>query len=114
RAAAADAVDGAARVYRGAGRVEPAQRRPVAAHPRIGPEQQLLIELVRAAREIAADEARVLALGLARSAHGAGPHERGEARREALELGLETIGDVLVGERVAARHVAVDVERVTA
>src|SRR4051812_38367461 len=77
----AHAVDGAAWVGRRSGDVEPAQRRPVAKELRSQSEDELLVELVRAAREVAADEARVLALGLRGRARRPREHERPEARR---------------------------------
>src|SRR3954469_2144102 len=91
-AAAAHAVDRAARMRRGAGHVEPLEGSAVAAQLGGRAEDELLVELVASAGEVAVDEARVLALGLPRGPQRPSQHVRRPAGREALELGLDAFG----------------------
>src|ERR1700712_3624969 len=107
RAAAAHAVHGAAGMGGGAGHVEAAQRGAVARELRRRAEDELLVELHRAAAEVAADEARGLGLRGGGAADRAGQDERAEAGCEALQLGLHARSDLVVLEVVVGWHVGV-------
>ena len=64
---------------------------------------------MRAARDVAADVGRVVRLEPRRPGDVAGQHEVAEARREALDLGLDALGHV---DGRAVGHVAVGPQRV--
>ena len=89
-------------------RYTPVERRPVGVPPRHRPEHRLA-QGRRAAVDVAAQQVRVVRLGLGRRPHRPGQHPVAEAGGEALDLRLHPLAHVDVR---AVRHVAVAPERV--
>ena len=80
---------------RRAGEVKSRQRSAAADQLRGGTEDQQLVELAAAAREIPADKARVLALQVHRRAKRASEHQPAEAGREFIQLRLDPVDDLV-------------------
>src|SRR3954454_24251625 len=112
RGGAGDAVDTSAGVHGGSGDVEAAQRRASTEELWRGAKHEELVELVAAAEDAPADEARILTLEIRGRADGAREDEPAEAGPEDLQAALDALDDFLDGHVEALRHVRVDVERV--
>jgi len=79
-----------------------------------GAEQELLVELVAPAAEVAVHQAGILRLGPLGVANRASQHRIGETRGEAFQLGLHQPGDIRVRACVARRNMGVAVQGVLA
>jgi hypothetical protein len=88
---------------RGRAQVDALERRPVRDEAPYRAEEELA-EIHRAAVEISADEVAVMGLEVGRAERAASEDQVAEARREALDLGLDALRHVHVG---AVRDMAV-------
>src|SRR4051794_924609 len=107
-------VDAAARMRGAAREEEAADRRARAPHPGVWAEEQLMVQLVAAAAQVAADHRRVVLLHLLRAPQLAIEYARAEPRCEALDLRLDQVSRLLRGDAQRQRRARVAVERVLA